>query len=213
MSRLFSPDSPFYRFLSFLGDMIILNILWLLSCVPIITIGAATTAMYSALIAFDKKGKIVSAFFQSFRTNFRQATLLWLLMLAIGLPLVLEIYALLTMQLGVTIVIILVLLGALLYLSLLSYLFPMLARFDNTFLRFITNSLVLSMAHLPRTILIVFSNLLPILMFLLLPYWFLRLGFIWFLLGFALIAYSNHIIFKRIFASLLPNEAAGVKKP
>ena len=76
--KLFSPDSKFMRAMSTLGDLMLLNFVFLLCCLPIVTIGAAITAL--ATVAFrivrGTESGIVSLFFRSFRQSFRRATAL-----------------------------------------------------------------------------------------------------------------------------------------
>ena len=78
---IFSLDSKFMRFVDQLVDVVILNLLWLVCCLPIITIGASTVAAYrvSMRMIDSEEGYIAKSFFRSFRANFVQGTLLWLL--------------------------------------------------------------------------------------------------------------------------------------
>ena len=85
--RFFSYDSKFGQLFLKLAYGCCLNILWLVCCLPIVTIGASTTALYytSFKIAKDEGSYITTMFFRSFRQNFKQATVIWLIMLAAGL--------------------------------------------------------------------------------------------------------------------------------
>ena len=80
-------DSPVIAFLNKMTDLILLNIIFVICCLPVFTIGAATTAMYYVCIISIRQGDgyVVRRFFESFRRNFKQATLLWLPMLVIWL--------------------------------------------------------------------------------------------------------------------------------
>lgn len=85
--NLFRYDSPVMEFIEKVADFILLNILWVLCCIPIVTIGAATTAKYtiSMRIIRDEETKVIVPFFQAFKENFKQATILWgIMMVAIG---------------------------------------------------------------------------------------------------------------------------------
>ena len=81
--KLFNPDSPLMSFLTRLADLVILNLLWLVCCVPVVTIGASTTAMYHVLRHLQDGGvtSITRDFFQSFKSDFKQATLVYLVLL------------------------------------------------------------------------------------------------------------------------------------
>lgn len=85
----FSPDSKTMNFFGKLVDLVRINVLWLLCCLPIFTIGASTTAMLTCLYAY-KAGEPCGAktFFQAFRKSFGKATLLWLLIAFFGAMLV-----------------------------------------------------------------------------------------------------------------------------
>ena len=80
MSKLFRMDSPLMRFLTKIADLMVLNILFCVTSIPLITIGASWTALYSVTLKMvrDEEGSVSRSYFRSFRQNFRQATLLWL---------------------------------------------------------------------------------------------------------------------------------------
>lgn len=86
MSRLFNVDNPIWKFIGNLADFFFLSVLWAVCCLPVFTIGAATTALYYVTLkmASNQEGKLTESFFRSFRQNFRQATGIWLGFLAIG---------------------------------------------------------------------------------------------------------------------------------
>ena len=65
MSRLFDPDAPLMRFLSRVADLMILNILWIFLCIPVVTAGAATTALYRVClnIAAQTDASVIRDFF------------------------------------------------------------------------------------------------------------------------------------------------------
>ena len=78
--KIFDLDSPLMNVLNKMADLMWLNILTLICCIPVITAGAALTSMhYVALkIVRNEESYITRSFFKSFKTNFRQATLIWL---------------------------------------------------------------------------------------------------------------------------------------
>lgn len=83
MNGLFAPDSRFMRYLNRLADLMILNLLFLLTSIPIFTIGASLTALYSVCfrLGTDREGSTFRDYFAAFKENFRQATSLFLLLL------------------------------------------------------------------------------------------------------------------------------------
>ena len=95
-SGFFNYDNPVWRFIGKFGDLIILNILWLVCSIPVITIGASTTAVYyvTLKLARDDDGYTIRSFFKSFKENFKQSTVIWLILLAVGVILYQIVYRL-----------------------------------------------------------------------------------------------------------------------
>ena len=89
LQGLFNYDNPVWRFIGKLGDLILLNILWIICSIPVFTIGASTTAVYyvTLKLARDEDDSTIRSFFRSFKNNFKQATAIWLILLAAGLVL------------------------------------------------------------------------------------------------------------------------------
>ena len=79
-------DNVVTRALTKICDMICLNVIWLICCIPIVTIGASTTALYSVLLKMVKneEGYIFRSFFKAFKENFRQSTVIWLLFVLVS---------------------------------------------------------------------------------------------------------------------------------
>ena len=94
LSGLFNYDNPVWRFIGKFWDVLILNVLWLVCSIPIVTIGASTTAMYyvTLKLARDEDGYTIRSFFKSFKENFRQATVIWLIFLAVVFLLGFDLY-------------------------------------------------------------------------------------------------------------------------
>ena len=88
MFSFFSPDSKFMQVVSRFSDLVVLNILFLLTCLPLFTVGAACSALYTVTfrIIRSREEPIVRSYFRAFRENFKQGTSLWLILLFAGLP-------------------------------------------------------------------------------------------------------------------------------
>ena len=86
MSALFNLDNPFWRFMSKLGDMIMLTVVWLVCCIPIVTIGPATTAMYYVMLKLvrDLEGSVFKQYFKSFKENLKQGMIIGVIMTLLG---------------------------------------------------------------------------------------------------------------------------------
>ena len=162
MSSFFNMDSPVMRFLSRLCDLMILNILCLICCIPIVTIGASITALYSVTLKMVKgeDSYIAKGFSKGFRQNFKISTIIWLILLVIGALLAFDFRAVNMLPAALQNVF-RILVGAFItfYILLFSYIFPYIARFENGIKDTIKNSVLISILNLPRTLLIV---LLPI---------------------------------------------------
>lgn len=89
---IFNLDSKFMIFMNKFADLLWLNVLTLVCSIPIFTIGASFTAMHYMVLKIyrNEEGYITRGFFKSFKENFRQSTVIWLIYLAVGLLLALD---------------------------------------------------------------------------------------------------------------------------
>ena len=199
---LFSPDSKFMRAMSRLGDLMILNLIFLLSCVPLFTIGAACTALYTVCFRFDTKeeGRVLRTYFRSFKANFKQATALWLILLVCGGAAAFDGWLFLNLP-GASHWLS-ILFAALLLLALLtaSMLFPLLSQFQNGNLNTLKNALALSLGYLPRSVLMTALCVFPFALLWKDLYLFLYTGFLWVALYFSAVAFLNTKLLKKVFA-------------
>lgn len=92
MSGIFNLESPVVRAVTRVGDLAVLSLMWFVGCIPVVTIGASNTAMYSAIhkVFSQKEGIAAAEFLKSFKSNFRQATLSFLPLGALELLLLAE---------------------------------------------------------------------------------------------------------------------------
>lgn len=161
-------DSPLMQGLSKLADMMILNLLTLVCCIPIITIGPAFTALnYMALkMVRNEECYIVKGYFKSFKENFKQSTIIWLLMLLVAFLLVLDFYIMISAESETAAIIqILVIVAAIFWLCTALYVFPVLARFQNTIRATVKNAFLMSIMQFPKTVVMAVAYLVPLLMF------------------------------------------------
>ena len=96
-------DNPVVNGIGRIADFVVLNLLWVLCSIPIITIGASTTALYTVMLKIVKneEGYLVKGFFKAFRENFKQSTVIWLVFLALGIVLLVDFSALRLMSANV----------------------------------------------------------------------------------------------------------------
>lgn len=201
-------DSPLMRFLTKIADLMVLNILFCVTSIPLITIGASWTALYSVTLKMvrDEEGSVSRSYFRSFRQNFRQATLLWLGVLVVLALLVLDIRVLNGMaggtapgllRVGVEIL-------ALLGIMVLQYLFPSLARFEASLADTLKNACIMALAHLPKTALMTAAAVGAV-WITLINNTTIAVGLmVWPLIGFSLMAFGNSGILRKIFDNYVP---------
>lgn len=202
MKKLFSQESPLFQFLSFLADLMVLTLLWLISCIPIVTIGAANTALYSCVIKMRKgEGvKQLQDFWAAFKSNFAQATALWgIIVLLIG-TIIADLYLVFFTDFEPgTVVKLLMLVVAFVLMMIISYIFPLQAYFINSVKNTLKNAVLLSVMYLPVSFVIMVINSIPFLVWLLFPDFLYRTSFLWLVLGGGVIAYVCSGMFCRIF--------------
>ena len=166
--RFFSYDSTFGQIFIKISYGCCLNILWLICCLPIFTIGASTTALYytSFKIAKDEGSFITTMFFRSFKQNFKQATVIWLIMLVTGLIIgadAILLYRLRATSTGTAAVVWTLLLAAIFacmiaYAIVLTYIFPLLSIASNTTANMFKNAFLIGTHYLFVTILVFFVH-------------------------------------------------------
>lgn len=153
MNGLLNPESKLMLIFTKIAYSAYLNILWFLCCLPIVTAGASTTALFYVTLkmAKDEEGNVTKSFFRAFKENFKKATVIWLILLALGIVLALDGYIFYHMRFenafwAVGTAVFLVAVAA--YAIVLMYIFPLLARFENTVRAMFLNSIMLGMRFL-----------------------------------------------------------------
>lgn len=160
-----SYDSEVMQSISRAADYMILNVLCLLLCMPIVTAGAALTAKYyvSMKLVRGEEPAVCKAFFKSFKENFKQATILWIIMLFVLVLLGLDWFLMANSQQGITWTAFQILLLVMTVLALMSTVcvFPLLARFHLTNVQAVRSAVLFSVLHFPQMLLVLLSMVLP----------------------------------------------------
>lgn len=203
MGRLFDMDNKFFRFMGRLADLCILNVLCILCCIPVVTAGASITAMFYVTMKMvrNEEAYIARSFFKSFKENFRQATVINIIMLVIAGVLYVDFRVAKSMPgTASTVFQYLFLIFAILYVMLFTYIYPVLAKFYNSIKNTFRNAILMSVRHLPYTVLMIIVSICPILVF------YIQsaraqsmLLLLLIMVGFALVAYINSFFFVKIF--------------
>ncbi len=204
LSGLFNYDNPVWRFIGKFWDVLIVNVLWVVCSIPVVTIGASTTAMYYVTLRLvrDDDGYTFRSFFKSFKENFKQATIIWLIFLAVGALLAFDLYyfvRLVSPSTFRTVMITAFLSMTFIWTAMFTYVFPLQARFYNPVKRTIFNSFFMSVRHVFSTIGMVAADGAIL---------FLSVTFIpqLTIFGVALIAFFNSFFFNNIFKKYMPKE-------
>lgn len=204
MEQFFDPESWIMVKLAQLGDLIILNLLYILTSIPIITLGASTTALYAVMKTADENvysSSVFKNYFRAFFKNFKKSTLIFLILLIPGAIVAVNLYILLIGLMEDSVVnYVLCAIPIVVFVFAWNYVFPLTAKFENTVRKTFGNAFILSVMHLPTTVLLTVLNLLPLVVFLFLTNFFYKTLVIWVLLAFSLIAKVNSLLLKRVFA-------------
>ena len=196
MSRIFDVDNGFFRFMTRVADALILNLIFLISCIPVVTIGASYTAMYYYCLKAvnNEEGYIWKSYWKSFKTNFVQGFLFEVIFAIIGIILYIDIkymYVKLLFFIAVGMVV--------LALITFMYAFPILSRFDNKTFIIIRNAALMSIRHLPQTVPLLFIFGIMVLIG-----WFLMPVSIFFIFG--AWVYISSIFFYKVLDRYMPKD-------
>lgn len=166
MAGIFRIDSPFAQFMTKLFDMVVLNIIFLICCVPIVTIGVSCTALHTMMLKIvgGEEPYIIKGFFKAFQENFVQSTISWIILLVAGGFLYVD--SMMIAQMGTGDFAMKIILGitSVVYIFILLYIFPIQARYKNTLCANYKNALLVAIRHLPKTVLLALSVIVPALL-------------------------------------------------
>lgn len=206
LNKLFDLDNPVMKFLSDLFDLMVLNLITLLLCIPVVTAVPALIALhYMALrMARREQTYMIKPYFKSFRENFKQGFLIGLIFIAAAMVLAVDVQiishtdAMPTMfKIGIAAVAIIVIL-------LFSWVIPLQSRFENTIGGTFRNSVLLSLGNFPRTLLMALIWMIPVAVFVIsVAIWPLDLLF-----GLSVPAFLCAKVYSPVFLRFEPEEEA-----
>ena len=200
--KLFDYEAPFWRFMSRVADLVVVNAYWLICSLPVVTIGASTSALYCVTLHMvrGEGGGVTRMFFSAFKQNLRQGLALFFILL---LPVVLVVYEVwlyvsgaVEQTLWMSVVFCM---PAILVALITGYVYPLLAQFDNSVKNTLKNACLLAVGNLPFSIVMALLNLSAPLLFLFATSFFIRTCVFWLLLGGAVIALINSYLLRRVF--------------
>lgn len=205
---MFRYDSKFWSVVGVIGDVVVVNLLFILACIPVVTIGAATSAMYSVMRKLAKKeeGYLVRDYFRTLKENLKKSTAIWMIFLILFALIIGDLTIVkssmndstsFSMAMGFFLV------SFLLAAAICIYALVLQSGFENTIKNTIKNATILMLAQLPWTVVILLTTLSPVLILMIFPtmYSVVLAGmFIGWFSGTALI---NSFIFNRIFDKMI----------
>ena len=190
--KFWAIDSPVMRVLGRLGDIIILNMIFVVGCIPVITIGTSLSALYAVAMkmARGEDPSVWKEFWKAYKRNFRPATICWLVMAVIAILLFVDFRIIGVLKRGSE---------SMYSMLMFQYLFPYIARFENGIFATLRNALLLAAAHIPSTIVIVGLSVGSLILTLFTSRSFVIASIIWVFFGFAVLAYVQAFLLCRIF--------------
>ena len=213
MNRFFSMDNKFFVFMGKVADLCLLNLICLVCCIPIVTAGASITALYYVTLKMvrNEESYIFRSFFKSFKQNFRQATIIHLIMVAAAVLLYLDTNIVKNMGEPMSqIMSVIFAVFTLVYAMILLYLYPILAKFYNSVKNTFANAILMPIRHLPYTFIMLLICALPVLIFFVLSLQIqMTLILLVILFGMAVIAYLNSFFLVKIFDKYIPENSEG----
>lgn len=204
MQKAFGIEGKFFSYLETIFDLLVLNLVFLIGCLPIVTIGASLTALYSVTLKMVRHEHVFVGkdFWNNFRKNLKQSTMIWL-----GLLLLCSIFILLAwtiVRINSIFLFPILLIVTVVLLSFM-FIFPLIARFENRSIQLVKNAFLISFHSTAISILLVAITILVIGI---IPIFLPKLVFIWLFLGFSFSAFLKSFLIEKVFNSLIKEEEA-----
>ena len=202
-------DHIFVRVLTRIFDFILLNVLWLVCSLPVVTIGASTTALYAVMmkVAANEEGYILRGFLDAFRSNLKQSIAVWLILLAVGTVIGIDFMIVRRMP-GKLAEVGTVLLGAasFIYMVEVIFVFPLIARFENSTFQMMKNAILIPAVRFPFMALIMLVTGACLVLTFLNTTTILAGAVIWSLIGVSLLTYANSFLLSGMLRPFIEKE-------
>ncbi|EOL41173.1 hypothetical protein RV11_GL001800 [Enterococcus phoeniculicola] len=198
MSKIFSTEGKIYSGMERIYQILLLNSIFIISCLPVVTIGAALASAYGTAYKMidHSEGVLYKEYLRQLKLNMLPATKLWVLILAVigagfwTFPYVQSFMVGNKIAYYLTMVFIT-------FLVLMSlYLFPLIARFDNSLSGTVVNAMILSLKHLPQSIIVFFITIGGVVI---VPIYLPKLLFVWLFTGIGTVIFINANILMNVF--------------
>jgi len=206
MNKLFSFDSPVFQFLEKVANFFIVNTLFMLCSLPIITAGASLTAAFKVMqnMTMDNEQPIAKSFFKAFKGDFKQATVVWLIVLGVVAFLALDLLLVYFNLTGYIALLLYVFLGVCSVVTLGSavFSFQTIARYDNTLKEHLRNGFFLAVGNLPTTVIVLAVLIIPFFLLFVNPVAFFNSLLFWAVIGMSILFYCATLLIRPIFRRL-----------
>lgn len=202
MGNIFSIEGPVYRFLYRVVDLLLLNLLFILCCIPVITIGASMTALFSMTLRMvrDEDGGLVTGFLKAFRQNFKQSTVIWGILFFAGSLLGINFYLLIFYTGGLSLLILMgLIIFTVIFCMYLALIFPYLARYEGTIKQALINVFKIGTTNIYMVLSITVLIAGPVILMFFSPLWMVAKLYIDTFIGFSLLAYLISFIIRNTF--------------
>ena len=191
---------------------LLLNLLLLLTSIPLVTIGASLTALYTVVfrIGTQEEGSVVRAYFSAFKSNFKNSTVIWLILVAVFVICGVDLLVATNSEGLLHSIQFVFWVAILLGMMAMCYAFPLTSRFENKPLLTLKNALLLSIAYFPRSLIMLLVNLLPVIVLMISLEVFVVTAWFFVVLYFAFSALINCRILRKVFDTLAESASEGV---
>ena len=181
LKSFFDPNGAFARGMERVWSLIVLNVLWLVCSLPVVTMGASCAALYQVLgkLIAGEDGHVARQFFRAWGENWKKATPVWLILLAVF-----------ALQLAAMV---------------MTFAFPLMARYENTWRNHLKNAMLVAVGHLPRMLLIWAVWAVPVGVSVFIPEVGFYLSIVWVLIGYSSLSYVTALLLRPVFRSLDEN--------
>ncbi len=191
-------ENPVLDFINTLCNFIVLNLVFLITCIPIFTIGTALSSLYCIVLkeARGEYGYLTRTYLNEFKKNFKAGTSAFLILFVTGALLLFNLVFWHAMGTILTSVVSgLIFVACILWFFIFTYTFPLIARFENTTIQTLKNAFYFTMSHVKATLALLLIDIFVFcLCFFLAP-----MKLIMVLFGFAFVAYCQSFVFNKIF--------------
>ena len=165
MGGIFNLDSTFMKYANKFADLMFLNMITVIFCIPIFTIGASLTAMHTMVLKIyrDEESYVIKGFFKAFKENFKQATIMWFFYLVMILVLFLDFWYIRNYDINIPkffnyALIFITVLGAFSF----TWAFILQSRYENKVINTLKNSLIVGASHIFYSVMMIILAALPI---------------------------------------------------